>query len=113
MANRNFSRLKKNRSILIALCKASDKHKKMIIKNASMDLFKTLCDICYNILKGNIPMSRKQRLELLLNKKIIRKMGRKSLGLKTKRRHLIQHGGAIGALIPAIGLVTALISNLF
>jgi hypothetical protein len=108
----NLARLKRNYPLLKALEKGSCSQRKLIVKKAGPELIKTICDICYNIKRGNISMQEENRKRLIRSKKVLRRLADKKIGLKTKQRELIQTGGFLAAVIPAISLVASLFGSL-
>ena len=102
-----LSRLKTNYPMIRAIVNASPEDRKKIIKKSSAALLKTICDICYNLVEGNIELSEKQKKILKYNRKEIRRMGDTKVALQRKKRELIQKDGFIAGLIPALSIGTA------
>src|ERR1700755_944616 len=50
-------------------------------------LTKCVCEICLNLIKGNIPLNKPQKVKLRRHKNIIRKLARKVKILKIKRSY--------------------------
>ena len=107
-----FSRLRRNYPMLRAIVNSSPEDRKTIIRKASADLMRTIADICYNILEGNIELSNEHRNKLGKNKKYIRRMADKSSGLYDKKIAMIQKGGFIPGLVPALSIVASIIGGL-
>jgi hypothetical protein len=61
------------------------------------------------VLNGNIPISEEEKKRLKRHKYSLRELVKKKTSDK-KRKHLIQEGGFLGALIPILG---GLVSKLF
>ena len=91
-----------------ALEKVKDcKHKRNHIKDvAGKELVHCICDC---VLNGNIPVSEEERKRLKKHKYCLRELVKKKTSDK-KRKHLIQEGGFLGALIPILG---GLVGKLF
>ena len=89
-----------------------DKHKcNSIIDEGGMELVHRICDCVHNILQGNIPISEEEKEIFRKHKKCLRKLVKKKTSDK-KRKHLIQAGGILGALIPTlVGLVGKLFTG--
>ena len=85
-----------------------DKHTaKSIITNAKPQLLHCISDVCYNVLKGNVPLSSKEKHKLQKYKSGMRKIADRKTTLKA-RKVLIQKGGFLGALLtPLLGSVIA------
>ena len=108
-------RLQRNLELLKLLKNCKTKaQRKAILKLADKDLIKCLCDCAYNILHGNIKMSRQKQCALKKHGHVIRKFANKKRGgLEKKRDFLIQKGGFLPALLaPIIGLAGGLIGDL-
>lgn len=66
-----------------------------MLKNADPELIKTICEICYNTLNGNLNLNRKDKTKLGKYKKAIRTIADPYRSLASKRRVIIQHGNGI------------------
>ena len=96
-------RLKDNAPLLRLLNKSSPKTQRAIIKECGRDLLGCLCEICLNILKGNVPLSAKEKAQLSKFKDSLRSVSRRSTG-PTKKRKILQKGGFLGAILgPLLG----------
>ena len=95
------SKLLKYKDELRLLSRANPRMVKNIIKSADKDLLKSLCECCLNVLKGNIPLTIKQRKRLSKYKKQLRKLSMKKTSKKQKVS-LLQTGGFLGTLIPTV-----------
>lgn len=89
-----------NRSILLTLQAAEPKLFKAIIKGASPNVIKIICEIIYNILRGNVELKPEIRRKLKQYKKELRCMVCRKHSLTSKRRVLNQKGG--GVFLPLI-----------
>ena len=93
-----------------ALEKVQDcEHKRNhIIDVAGKELVHCICDCVLNVLNGNITVSEEETQRLKRHRHCLRELVKKKTSDK-KRKHLIQEGGFLGALIPILsGLVTFL-----
>jgi hypothetical protein len=106
------TRLKKHGAFLRYAAKLpAGKERTQLLKNASSDEMKTICEICSNMQNGQIRMSEKQRRQLCRYKKQIRRMANRKLSLAAKRKIVgEQKGGFIGTLL---GIALPLLSSLF
>ena len=98
------------RKAIEALKKVKDcKHKRnSIIDGAGKELVQCICDCVLNVLNGNIKLKQGEKQRLKRHKNCLRELVKKKTSDK-KRKHLIQEGGFLGALIPLLGgLVTKL-----
>ena len=80
---------------------------KAIVKSAPDSVIKTICNAALNCYRGEIKLTPRQKKILKKFRRQIDKLCSKNIGLKTKRRILVQKGGAIW--IPL--LVGALLHN--
>lgn len=74
---------------------------KAVLKTASTNLIRTLCECCHNVLKGNVPLSKGQKRRLNRYRNSLRTITRKKLSGK-RRKQILQQGGFIGALLGPI-----------
>lgn len=90
---------------------AKSKSKAKVIQKCPNSLIKALCECATNVLKGNVPLSKYQKARLMPYKKVVRKLGTKSVPLYKKRKILTQKGeGFLGFLLPAaLSVLTSLI----
>ena len=92
--------IKKNYHFLHLLSSASPQQKKAIIKSATKNQIHCVCEICKNVLAGNVPVDIKR---LCKYKTIIRQMSNKKVSLKNKRKLLAnQTGGFLPLILPAV-----------
>ena len=67
-------------------------------RKASLSEVRGLCEVCKNILKGNLPVTEQQKKKLNVHKRKLRKFADKSIKLKAKKKLLGQRGGWLGAV---------------
>ena len=104
-------RVHKCREKLEALAKVKDCKQKRnrIIDEAGKDLVQCICDCVLNVLNKNIELKYEEKKRLKRHKDCLRELVKKKTS-DEKRKHLIQEGGFLGALIPTL---VGLIGNLF
>lgn len=109
-----MKRLKENKHILHVLKNCNSNVRKSIIKHANPELLKTLCEICMNVLNGNAKISNSCKNNLKNYKSPLRKLTSPRVGLKSKKKILIQKGGFLPVLLGAIlsGVIGNLIERL-
>lgn len=74
-----------------------------MLKNAGPELIKTISEICYNTLNGNLKLDGKARRSLEKYKKAIRTIGCPHKNIDCKRRTIVQHGdGIISVLLSTL-----------
>jgi hypothetical protein len=87
------------------------KYRKAILGCADKKLVKAICEIIFNVLQNNINISAKLKSRLIKKQGCIRKLCDKS-SYAEKKKTLIQKGGFLQYLIPAvIGGIAEIISS--
>lgn len=84
---------------------------KIIIKNIPGDLLNAVCEICLNIYKCNIPINSKQKQKLLKHKQKLKVLCNKRINKKIKKKKLIQSGGGLLGLV--FSTILPLLTTLF
>ena len=106
------TRLKKNIGLLNQVYKARPKLRKAIIQNANKDTIQCLCECCYNILNGNIPLSPQQVKRLKRYSRELRFLGSKQGSVKQKQELLAQKGGlVVSVLAPLLATAATLLAE--
>jgi hypothetical protein len=98
---------------VLSSCKACER--KLLIGNLPTDLVRCICEVCDNLLQGNIPISQTDKKKLVRHKKIIRYLAsKKPKSISLKRRQILQQGGAfLPILLPSLLTIAAeLLPNL-
>jgi len=86
------------------------------VKNSKTDFIKCLCEACDNLLKGNIPINKKQKKGLHRHRNTIRFLAsKKNESLVKKKRKLIQQGGTFLPILlpPLLAVAAELIPAIF
>lgn len=88
--------------------------RKQLLRKLPIRAVKTICECCHNVLKGNIPLTPKQKKELSKHKTVLRKIASKKGALYVKKKLIVQRGGFLNILIPAaVGAISSLINGAF
>lgn len=96
--------------MLYALKSAKPKLRKAILQNASPELIKTLSEIVYSVIHGNVEICSVTHKKLRKYKKSLRKFAVPHYSIERKRRLIVnQRGGWISPLMTIVG---ALLSKL-
>ena len=103
-------RIKRNAVLLKALYHSTPQKRKDILAHASPDFLQALCEIAFNLLKGNIPLSPSQYKTLKRQKKIIRLLADKKIALKRKQLVLKKQTG--GFIFPLLAAAVPLLGNI-
>ena len=99
-----MKRLQNHANILKVLAKAKPQLQKAIIRAGDKGLVDTLCDCAQNILKGNVPLTARQKTCLRRHKRLLRSLTERQSVQKKKR--ILQRGGFLaGLLAPVLGIL--------
>ncbi|MCP4491453.1 MAG: hypothetical protein GY820_29685 [Gammaproteobacteria bacterium] len=106
-------RLRNNIDLMRVLHTCKPNLRKAIIKEASGDVIRCLCDCSHNILNGNIKVTPKQKKQLIRFKNQLRALTDKKKTLDEKRQVLIQRGAGLplAILAPIIAIASALLTK--
>lgn len=87
------------------------KNKKQLLRKSPNSLIKCVCECVLNLLKGNVPITRRQKNKLTPYKRTLRRLSDKKVPLFKKRTLLVQKGeGFLSVLIPAaVSVLSSLI----
>lgn len=104
--------VKANRSILYSLQSAKPKLFKAIIQNSNPELITIICEIIFNVLRGNVQLNGRIRNKLKQYKKVLRCIACPKQSIASKRRLINQKGG--GVFLPIIigSVLSGLIGSL-
>ena len=92
------------------LNKYSDKEKKKWLKiHLDKNFVHCVCECAKNILKGNVPLSKGQKIKLKQRRSKLRQLVKRKVSLK-KKKAIIQSGGFLGAIL---GPIVSILSGLF
>jgi len=112
-------RFHRNVPQLHELARCRQKHKRnKYIRESKDDLTKCLTECAYNLLKGNVPLTKKQKAVLRRHRKALVQFGTERRVRKAKNL-LLQRGGFLPALLAPIlaaaagGLISEVIGKLF
>jgi hypothetical protein len=87
--------------LLKRLRRVGDKKRRQFIRNCEKEFLDCISECCHNLLKGNVPLTSRQMIALRSKKKDLRTVAKKKTAIRTKRK-LIQKGGFLNLLLPAI-----------
>lgn len=104
--------MKRHSELLKTLSKASPAIRKSILKSADKGLIQSICSFVLNILKGRVHLKPSHKSKLRRHKKFLRKIARKGDCWKTKKKFLVQSGGAFLPLLIA-PLISGLLGSIF
>lgn len=99
-----MDRLRKQGPTLRFLQKAPASVQRSIIKKASPELVRCICDCAFNILKGNVQISPCHKRKLSKHKTKLRQLTNRRVSIKKKQKS-IQTGGFLSVLLSALAPV--------
>lgn len=110
-----MKRLKEHRHMLHVLKDCNSNTRKQILKKSNKDLVQAICEVCLNVLHGNIKLSKKNKQFLHKHKKTIRELATSKHSIAKKRKTLVQRGGFLPVLLGSVlsGVVAKLIEDQF
>lgn len=97
----SISNIEKQKHILCTLSKCKPKMRKAILISADKELITAICESIFNMLNSNLDINRETLTKLKPFKKTFRKLVSKST-LANKKKILIQKGGFLEFLVPAV-----------
>jgi hypothetical protein len=110
-----MNRLKKNKQLLELTAISKKKLRDSIIKGGDREFIYSICECVLNVMNGNVKINNHTFNKLKVYKNTFKKLLKKSK-LKDKKKILIQKGGFLQYLIPAVitgisSIITALINK--
>lgn len=95
-------KVKRHVHLLHLLSNANPQQRKAILRTASTEQIKTICEICQNLLSGNIPIAKVQKLRSY--KKVIRQLADKKIPISKKKKLFINQSGSgfLPLIIPSV-----------
>ena len=101
-------RVKKFLLVLKRITKLGNKAKRDCIRKCKKDFLDCISECAKNILKGNVPLTDRQKTGLHRRRNDLRALSMKKTSLRKKRR-ILQHGGFLTApLPPVLGILSSL-----
>jgi len=95
-------RIHRNRDFFQSLLKCTKKQRDKKIKAATKDNIDALSEAALNTLKGNVPLHSALKSKLKRHCTKIRNLAHKGISRKKKKLLLVQEGGFLPLLIPAV-----------
>ena len=101
---------RKNHGYLHILCHASPHQRQFLLNTATPEQVHAICEVCYNLLRENIPSSSALRLRLGDFKHELIDLANESVPFKEKKKILSQTGGgfiedALMPLLSGLGMI--------
>lgn len=95
-------RVKTHQALLHVLQGAKPNLRRAILQESDKALIYTICEICENLLLGNITLTEEQRKKLRRYRDDLRRLAQRGEGWKTKKQVLVQRGGALLPLLLSV-----------
>jgi hypothetical protein len=83
------------------LKRLAEKDRRRYLKTCEGSFIDCLCECVRNLLKGRVPLKQKQLKSLRRYKLLLRKVASKKTS-QGERRRILQTGGFVGAVLPAL-----------
>lgn len=100
--NSKLNRFAKNKNYLCLLSNCKNKLRKAIVSNSNRDQIYSVCECVLNVSNGNVKLSKDDFAKLKRYKKHFKKLLSRKGSLQEKKKILIQRGGFLQFLIPAV-----------
>ena len=104
-------RVKTHKAVLQVLQSAKPNLRKAILKESDRSLIFAICEICDNLLLGNIPLTSAQKTKLKAYRAQLRRLAQKGEGWQAKKQLLLQKGGSFLPLL--LSAVASVLPSLF
>ena len=95
-------RVKTHQALLHVLQSAKPNLRKAILQESDRALIYTICEICENLLLGNIKLTDEQRKKLKRYRDDLRRLAQRGEGWQAKKKVLVQKGGAFLPLLLSV-----------
>ena len=94
------------------LSRLSESDKKRWLKvNLNKDLIHCICECAQNLIRGKVPLNKKQRSALIRRRKTLRELVKRKVSL-SKKKKIIQSGGFLAALLgPIVSILGGLLGG--
>jgi len=96
------ARIHRNRDFFESLLNCTKKQRDKKVKAATKDNIDALSEAALNTLKGNVPLGSKLKTKLKRHCARIRNLAHKRISRRKKKVLLVQQGGFLPLLIPAV-----------
>ena len=103
------ARVRQYASVLKRIRKMGDKAKRAYVRKCDKSFVDCISECAKNIIKGNVPLTKRQKARLRRSRNDIRALSVKKTSLRKKRK-ILQKGGFLTALLPP---VLALLGGMF
>jgi len=104
-------RVKRYLPVLKRIRKLGNKARREFIRKCDKDFIDCVSECARNLLKGNVPLTKRQMTNLRRKRQDLRALSKKKTSMRAKRK-IVQKGGFLSALMPPVlSVLTSLFSN--
>jgi len=104
-------RVKRYLPVLKRIRKLGNKARREFIRKCDKDFIDCVSECARNLLKGNVPLTKRQMTNLRRKRQDLRALSKKKTSMRAKRK-IVQKGGFLSALLPPVlSVLTSLFSN--
>ena len=96
------SKIEKYVQLLESIVKTTDDKRKILLEHMSGEAIKAICEMVYNILKGIVTITEKERNRWKILKPIFKKLVFKSVSIKEKRKILMDNIKSLRLIIQPV-----------
>jgi len=94
-------RVKKYLPVLKRIRKLGDRARRDYVRKCDREFIDCVSECAKNVIKGNVSLTDRQKARLRRNRNDLRAVSLKKTSLR-KKRHIVQKGGFLTALIPPV-----------
>lgn len=78
--------------------------RKQLLKRATKSNIRSLCEICLNVIRGNVPLDQHSKNKLKKHREHIETLAKKSVSLRKKKNILVNQRGGFAGLLASLAL---------
>lgn len=105
------ARIRRNLPLLQQIKKADASTQRKLIKTCDRELLDCFCECSKNLLKGKVPLKKRQIDSLRRHKHSLKTLSLKKPSIKEKKK-ILQKGGFLGALLaPVLSFLTGILGS--
>ena len=106
-------RLRKHLDLLKVLARGKPRLVKALVSKLDREEVACICECCYNVLRGNVPLSGNQKRKLRRFKLTLQRLTERKRSVGSKRKILNQTGSGFpfALLAPILAIATSLLSD--
>lgn len=102
-------RVRKFLPVLKQIRQMGDKAKRDFVRKCDKEFIDCVSECAKNVIKGNVPLSNRQKISLRPRKKDIKELSLKKTSLR-KKRNILQKGGFLSSLLaPVLSVLGSLL----